>query len=287
MSRSIKRHPVELLIITYLKKLSKTNNNRSEKNILDKLSKMIGAVLEDPCCTDTVVNFNTPKETYIIISVKNALNGVDVRKWRESLERSKAAIDAKISNPCCVPPAPSIFQIQGAGSADNVCIVESTTFFSTSEIIEIGTLLYEDELLTPVGSALFRDDATGIVYSVEDGVVTGIAGDGCTQALQIQNLTGDASLVTGAEVDDVPVTFEGGTDFPIPNSQTGDFKTESVAPGLKTFKITVTGGTQIFIVDSALNNFVIPVVGPGTYTQAGVYFSGPNLDTAGVGITLL
>jgi hypothetical protein len=102
MSRNIKRHPVELLIIAYLKKLSKTSNIRSEKNILDKLSKIIGAVLEDPCCTDTVVNFNTPKETYIIVSVVNALNGVDVRKWRESLERAKAAVDAKVNNPCCL-----------------------------------------------------------------------------------------------------------------------------------------------------------------------------------------
>lgn len=102
MSRNIKRHPVELLVIAYLKKLSKTNNTRSEKNIIDKAAKIIGAVLEDPCCTDTVVNYNTPKETYIIISIVNALNGVDVRKWRESLERAKAALDAKINNPCCL-----------------------------------------------------------------------------------------------------------------------------------------------------------------------------------------
>lgn len=99
--------PVESFIDAYLKRLVNTNNIRHEKAYLDKASKMIDVVLTKPCCTDPDTEIEwSRKENFFIIQLRNLLNGIDLRKWRQSLTRAKASLDAAISNPCCVPPGP-------------------------------------------------------------------------------------------------------------------------------------------------------------------------------------
>jgi len=104
--------------------------------------------------------------------------------------------------------------------------------------------------------------------------------------VQVINVTQTSSEVSNVTVDDEVVVHESGENFPITDSNFGVFKTVKSINGLKTVKITVTGGTNINITDSNLNTFTIPVTGPGAYIQENVYFAEPNENTNGVGITL-
>lgn len=56
-------HAIEVLARDYIKFLRKTNNLRKERHFVDKAAKMIGAVLDSPCCDENnAVTFSTPKK---------------------------------------------------------------------------------------------------------------------------------------------------------------------------------------------------------------------------------
>lgn len=102
MSRLIKATPVERLVEAYLKRLAKTNKVRHERAILEKAAKMIGIVLNDPCCPGSIdVIVLGRQENFFIVQLRALLNGIDERKHRESLERAKKALENAVTNPCC------------------------------------------------------------------------------------------------------------------------------------------------------------------------------------------
>lgn len=103
MTRNIKSHPVEKLVKGYLTRFKSTSNTRNEKAVIDKAAKLIGISLHNPCCQPAEEVILGRNETYFIVQLRALLNGVDVRKWRESLERAKTALENMISNPCCGP----------------------------------------------------------------------------------------------------------------------------------------------------------------------------------------
>lgn len=194
-------------------------------------------------------------------------------------------------SPCCTPPEeefPGETLIMGFGG-ESICTGGTASFYISGEEIGIGTRLYEEDRLTPVTFNNFRDDNTGIVYTVIDGLVTSIAEDNCSQQIQVAvDLAGDAAVV-GVQVDNVDVIHDNFSDFPINNSTgVGVFRTVNSSPGTKTFKVTITGNGALYIsiADSAGNFYQFPVSGPGEYTCPGIYISGPNELTAGVGISV-
>lgn len=138
MSRRIRMHAIEVLARDYIKFLKKTNNLRKERHFVDKAAKMIGVVLDSPCCDENnAVTFSTPKKNQWIHSLKALLLKVDVKKWRESLERAKLVLTNAISNPCCVLP-PITFTVvnntqnnSGVAASIIVCDTPLTVSFGT------------------------------------------------------------------------------------------------------------------------------------------------------------
>lgn len=112
MSRLIKAHPVERLVIAYLQRLAKTNKVRTETAILDKAAKMIGIVLHDPCCAPAEEVILGRKENFFIHQLQSLLNGVDERKWRESLERAKSLLEKALLG-CCPLEVTVMFPFTG------------------------------------------------------------------------------------------------------------------------------------------------------------------------------
>lgn len=108
MSRKVKAHPVERLVDTYLKKFAKTSNTRGGKQIIEKASKLIGIALHDPCCQPAEEIILGLKEDYLLVQLTSMLNGIDARKWRESLERAKTSLENKLNNPCCGTNCPTV-----------------------------------------------------------------------------------------------------------------------------------------------------------------------------------
>lgn len=103
MSRRIRMHAIEVLARDYIKFLKKTNNLRKERHFVDKAAKMIGAVLDSPCCDENnAVTFSTPKKNQWIHSFKALLLKVDVTKWKESLQRAMGVLSNAINNECCL-----------------------------------------------------------------------------------------------------------------------------------------------------------------------------------------
>lgn len=102
MSNRLRKHSVEILAQEYIGFLKKTNNFRKERVFIDKIAKMIGAVLESPCCNnDNNVVFLTYKKNHWVNSFKALLLKVDVKKWKNSLLRAKTLLSDTLSNPCC------------------------------------------------------------------------------------------------------------------------------------------------------------------------------------------
>lgn len=101
MSRNIHSNPVEKLVDAYLKRFDKTPKLGRSKQIIEKAAKLIGIALQDPCCepAEEVVLGRT--EDFFLVQLVSLLNGIDVRKWRESLERAKLKLENKLENPCC------------------------------------------------------------------------------------------------------------------------------------------------------------------------------------------
>jgi hypothetical protein len=192
-------------------------------------------------------------------------------------------------SPCCVLPGDIL--VLGFGG-DDPCIGGTATFYIDTPLLEIGTTLYQEDQLTPVTFNQFRYDATGVIYQVTDGIVTGISETECSQIVQVVNSSAlsDNLVITGVTVDDVAIIHTGSDNFPMSEEQNGQFKTTGFAPGLRTVKITITGTalttTELAIVDSETNLQVLPYTGPGVYTFTNVFISGPNLITAGTGISL-
>jgi len=108
MSRAIKQHPVEKLVDAYLKRFDKTSNTRGKKQIIDKAAKLIGIALHNPCCEPAEEVILGRTEDFFLVQLTSMLNGIDVRKWRESLERAKKKLEDKLDNPCCTEPCPDI-----------------------------------------------------------------------------------------------------------------------------------------------------------------------------------
>jgi hypothetical protein len=237
----------------------------------------------DPCCNPNDVDCTCGVRFFV--QLDGAGKPVDhtliKRKSFPEMDGAIRFYEIPWKSPCCLPGE---VQIQGFGGADP-CVGESANFYMNTDVIEIGTRLYQEDKLTPVTFNLFRDDATGLIYTIVEGLVTSVAEENCSQFFQVGSYV--AFDITAITVDDVPLTYDSNTDFPISTFETGVFKTSVFVPGLRTIKVTVTGGDQIYIADSLGNIFEIPVTGAGTYTQAGVYVSGPNEDTTGVGISLL
>lgn len=123
MSRLIHAHPVERLVEAYLKRLRNTNKVRVQQNILTKASKMIGIALHDPCCAPAEEVILGTQENFFIIQLRALLNGIDVRKNRESLERAKAAIDKIINKECCSQPALIGNAYDETGSSENIVAI--------------------------------------------------------------------------------------------------------------------------------------------------------------------
>jgi hypothetical protein len=291
MSRKIHKHPVEVLVDTYLIRQSKAKKIRVDQHMLDKAAKLIRIALRNPCCEPAEeVTYQTWQENWFIKALNALLINIDTRKWKASLERTQQKIENLLNKVCCFT------QVQGFGGITNengeMCQGESETFYVDVYPIALGTKIYESDRTTLVTTiTLFRDDVTGIIYTVAAGIVTGVSGDSCVQVFQICN--GDSGAegfgIAGVTSDGDLLTLLAGTDFPILNEDCSQFRNGSASPGLRTVGVQVSGNgaTQIDIVDSLLNLFSIPVSGPGLYTQSGVYISGPNMFTAGVGITLL
>lgn len=101
MTRTIKIHPVENLVTAYLKRFANTSNTRGKKNIIEKASKLIRIALRDPCCEPAEEVVLSRTEDFFLIQLTSMLNGIDERKWKESLERAKEKLDNILNNPCC------------------------------------------------------------------------------------------------------------------------------------------------------------------------------------------
>lgn len=108
MSRKLKAHPVERLIDSYLSKFAKTSNTRGSKQVMQKAAKLIGIALHNPCCQPAEEVILGLKEDYLLVQLVSMLNGIDARKWRESLERAKVSLENKLDNPCCGPNCPTV-----------------------------------------------------------------------------------------------------------------------------------------------------------------------------------
>jgi len=194
-------------------------------------------------------------------------------------------------SPCCTieEEFPGETIIMGFGG-DNICTGGTATFYISGTEIGIGTRLYQEDRLTPFTFNSFRDDATGIVYTVIDGLVTSIAEDNCSQQVQVIVDTPSGSPeVVAVHVDNVDVIYDNFSDFPIGNGTgVGVFRTANSSPGIKTVKVTITGTGALFIniADSNGDFHQFPVSGPGEYTCPGIYISGPNEITAGIGISV-
>lgn len=188
---------------------------------------------------------------------------------------------------CCI--VPEFLLIAGFGLADagDPCTGGSEEFYADSQI-EVGTKLYQSDKLTPVTFSQFRDDETGIIYTVQDGVVTGIAGGTCSQLVQVTNstLVSDNYHVTAVTFNDLALVSTGAGDFPILADQAVVFNTANSSVGNKTVKVTVTGGTAVGVTDSNGVYVEQVITGPGTYTFENIYTSAPNELTSGVGIGL-
>ena len=191
----------------------------------------------------------------------------------------------------CCPPIPGLFHIDGyGGSEGSICTGDSADFWMDTLVMGIGTALYLSDRITPVNFELFRDDATGTVWQLTNGIVTGSTELTCSFNYQVSNVQiGDAEITAITE-DDVPLIFIGGVDFPIAASDTGQFSSNVFTPGLRTIKVTIVGdnaiATQVTITDSATTLHVLPFTGDGVYTFPNVFISGPNVDTFGIGISL-
>lgn len=101
MSRKVKAHSVERLVDTYLKKFAKTSNTRGSKQVIEKAAKLISIALHNPCCQPAEEVILGLKEDYLLVQITSMLNGIDARKWRKSLERTKEALENNLDNPCC------------------------------------------------------------------------------------------------------------------------------------------------------------------------------------------
>lgn len=291
MPRKIHKHPVEVLVDTYLIRQSKAKKIRVDQQMLDKAAKLIRIALRDPCCEPAEeITYDTWQENWFIKALNSLLINIDTRKWKASLERTQQKIENLLNKVCCFT------QVQGFGGTTNgngeMCEGASETFYVDTYPIALGTKIYESDRTTLVTTiTLFRDDITGTIFTVAAGVITGVSGESCIPIFQICN--GDSGAegfsVVGASSDGEPFIYISGFNFPIAAEDCGQFNNSHASPGFRTIAIQVAGNgaTQIDISDSLGNLFSIPVSGPGLYSQSGVYVSGPNSFTTGIGITLL
>ena len=196
-------------------------------------------------------------------------------------------------SPCCTPAEeefPGEFLIMGFGG-DSICTGGTASFYVDQEAIQIGTRLYEEDRLTPVSFNNFRDDATGIVYTVASGIVTGVAEENCSQLIQaLVDLSSGFAQIENILVDNVAVEHDNFSDLPLNvGTGVGVFHTVNSSPGYKTFKLIISGDSIplfINIADSEGTFHQFPTTGPGEYECPGIYTSGPNEITAGIGISL-
>lgn len=101
MPRLIHANPVYRLVEAYLKRLAKTANNRGERAILEKASRMIGAALLDPCCPGGDTTPLGRVENFFIIQLRSLLQNIDARKHRQILEKTRTLIANALEDPCC------------------------------------------------------------------------------------------------------------------------------------------------------------------------------------------
>ena len=191
----------------------------------------------------------------------------------------------------CCPLTPGNFPIIGfGGSEGNVCTGEGVAYYMDTEVLEIGTKIYLADQSTPLGTDLFRVDGSGAVYVITDGVVTSTTELSCSFSYQVSNALIGPDLITAITVDDVPLIYLGGVDFPLAAGDTGQFTSNVFTPGLRTVKVTITGdvgaATLVSVFDSAVTLHTQAFTGNGTYTFPNVFVSGPNVDTFGPGISL-
>lgn len=110
MSRKIHKHPVELLVDTYLIRQSKSKKIRVDQQMLDKVAKFIGIALRNPCCEPAEeITFDTWQENWFVKSIQAALVNVDKRKWKASLTRAKEKIESVLLQLCCTMEVTVIF----------------------------------------------------------------------------------------------------------------------------------------------------------------------------------
>jgi len=279
MSRVIYTHPVERLVIAYLKRFSKTSKLGRSLQIIDKAAKLIGTALHDPCCPPAEEVTLGITQDFFLIQITSLLNGIDERKWKESLERAKALLEQKLNKTCCFA------QVQGFGgnTAELMCVGLSSTYIISTEEIQIGTIFYQNYQLTPVTFTIFREDATGVNWTLENGVVTGASEDTCFNFFRISNSNVGNGTIDSVTVNDVVLTHNVFDIFPLTTGQFGDFRTDDGSQGFKTVKVFISGttftATLVTVTDS--NALVInqAFIGPGVYTFNNVYLSGPNPTT--------
>lgn len=145
MSRKLKAHPVERLIDGYLSKFAKTSNTRGSKQVMQKAAKLIGIALHNPCCQPAEEVILGLKEDYLLVQLVSMLNGIDARKWRESLERAKKSLEDKLVNPCCCEPL-TLTMTEEQSIPENIGRGEISV--SLCDAIAVGNDLSEPDILT-------------------------------------------------------------------------------------------------------------------------------------------
>jgi len=111
MSRKLHKHPVEILVDNFLKNFNKGKSvSRNIKQIIEKASRMINLVLNQPCCIPGEEVVLGRIENAFLIQLRSLLNKIDASKWKESLTRSNNNLETIIFHICCnTIPVPVTF----------------------------------------------------------------------------------------------------------------------------------------------------------------------------------
>lgn len=104
MPRRIKQSQLELFVIAYLKRIRSKAVLRRERKYIQKAISMIIAITSDsPCCTDPngSIDLSTPYDNTLTNTIRVLINGVDRRKWKQSIERVLQLLNDQLNDPCC------------------------------------------------------------------------------------------------------------------------------------------------------------------------------------------